>query len=56
MNVNVVMLCYLNTRVGNGIVEGVVMHDVSGRNEYWERIRWLCVEQETVTGKYIVWE
>ena len=46
-----VVLGDLNARVGNEVIEGIVLrHGVPGRNETGERLLVMCAEQELVLG------
>ena len=47
----VVVLGDLNARVGNEVIEGIVLrHGVPGRNASGERLLEMCAEQELVVG------
>ena len=46
-----VVLGDLNARVGNKVIEAIVLrHGVPGRNESGERLLEMCAEQELVVG------
>ena len=50
-NKSVVVLGYLNARLGNEVIEGIVgRHGVPGRNGSGERLLEMCAEQELVVG------